>query len=223
MHCRSLQARQQVQYGLQWQVGHTVQQAAALAASGAMVASLVHCLRLRQQRASAEAPVVILAAAQLLQHLQRQDAQRTEQETKLLVCAEAHDSVAGSSRMAAAAAAAAALLGVAASEAPDRGFSVVQTSPQQATPGPAAASDAHGVMLSAGAVLLPRLLPAFWNAAGAASAGGAAGTEVQLEAQPASWRQVAISGGLGGLGLLAAAWLAWQGAQHIVLLGRTGR
>jgi ketopantoate reductase len=34
---------------------------------------------------------------------------------------------------------------------------------------------------------------------------------------------VAISGGLGALGLLAAAWLAWQGAQHIMLLGRSGR
>jgi len=32
-----------------------------------------------------------------------------------------------------------------------------------------------------------------------------------------------ISGGLGGLGLLIAAWLAARGAREVVLLGRSGR
>ena len=221
-----------MQYEIQWQVGHTVQQAVALAASGATDASLVQCLRLRRQRAPAEVTAEITTTAQLLQRIQQQTTQMAEQRTQLLTRAEAHDSVAGSSSMAGAAtaaataAAAAALLRVAASEAPDRGFSMVQTSPLQVTAGTTAASDAHGIALSAGAVLLPRLLPASLTAsssAGAVGHGSMAGSAVHLESQPANWRQVAISGGLGGLGLLAAAWLAWQGAQQIVLLGRTGR
>ena len=217
-----------MQYQIQWQAGRTVQQAVAMAPPEITDASLVQCLRLRQQRARADVAAAIYTTAQLLQRLQQQGTQ--QQHTQLLTCAEVHDSVAGSrsttTAATAAAAAAAALLRVAASEAPDLGFSVVQTSPQLAG-GSAAASDAHGVALSAGAVLLPLLLPAFQTASrtggAAAAASGTAVSGLHPESQPASWRQVAISGGLGGLGGLAAAWLACQGAQHIVLLGRTGR
>ena len=218
-----------MQYQIQWQAGRTVQQAVAMAPPEITDASLVQCLRLRQQRARADVAAAIYTTAQLLQRLQQQGTQ--QQHTQLLTCAEVHDSVAGSrsttTAATAAAAAAAALLRVAASEAPDLGFSVVQTSPQLAG-GSAAASDAHGVALSAGAVLLPQLLPAFQTASrtgggATAAASGTAVSGLHPESQPASWREVAISGGLGGLGVLAAAWLAWQGAPHIVLLGRTGR
>lgn len=230
----ALQAGQQVQYQIQWQVGHTVQHTVVHAPPGSADADLVQHLQLRRQRAQAEVATAVSATAQLLQHLQQQSTQKqhTEQHTQLLLRAEPHDSVAGSGRLttaataASGAAAAAALHRVAASEAPDQGFSMVQSSPQQPTAGTAPASDAHGIALSAGAVLLPRLLPASWGAStggGAAGPGGMAGSAVQLESQPASWRQVAISGGLGGLGLLAAAWLVLQGSQQIVLLGRTGR
>ena len=216
-----------MQYQIQWQAGRTVQQAVAMAPPEITDASLVQCLRLRQQRARADVAAAISTTAQLLQRLQQQG---TQQHTQLLTCAEVHDAAVGSrsttTAAAAAAAAAAALLRVAASEDPDLGFSVVQTSPQLAG-GSAAASDAHGVALSAGAVLLPLLLPAFRTASRTggtdAVANGTAVSGLHPESQPASWRQVAISGGLGGLGVLAAAWLAWQGAQHIVLLGRTGR
>ena len=37
---------------------------------------------------------------------------------------------------------------------------------------------------------------------------------------PGAW---AITGGLGALGLITAEWLAGQGAQHLHLLGRSGR
>lgn len=144
--------------------------------------------------------------------------------------------------------AAAALLRVAAAEEPERGMRLVTTDTAAANSrgaelrrGPASADawpnrlpglDAFGCRVTSGAVQLPRLLPSLAVAAGGSisasipspspATGGAVMTAAELPAA-AGWRSVAISGGLGGLGLLAALWLAWQGATCINLLGRSGR
>lgn len=144
--------------------------------------------------------------------------------------------------------ASAALLRVAAAEVPERAMRLVTTDTAAANSrgtelrrGPASADawpgrlpglDAFGCRVTSGAVQLPRLLPSLVVVAGGGisapipspspAAGRAVMTAAELPAA-AGWRSVAISGGLGGLGLLAALWLAWQGATCITLLGRSGR
>lgn len=221
----------QVQYSIEWQVAERWQQASA-----AKMAALQLRVRLQQRHqqklaTAATAPcAAVTAAAQMLQHLQLRQATTEHQQQLCLLApisqAACFSNGSGRRMVPSAAAAAAGILRVASSEAPEEVLSSVyadtlaaRQSPQDRTAS-AARADACGVQLSAGTMLLPRLLPAA-SSSNETSSGGGIG--LLLHPQPASWRRAAITGGLGGLGLLAAAWLAWQGAQQVLLLGRSGR
>lgn len=90
----------------------------------------------------------------------------------------------------------------------------------------------YGCTLVGQAVRIPRLLPAFSpytaqqaHTSGSSGGGSQDAADMVEPVLPAasSWRHTVVSGGLGGLGILAALWLAWQGAGSIALLGRSGR
>ncbi len=234
----------QARYTLQWQASHSLLAAAARAFGKPPAAA--SSLRLRQRRSRVRDTAhnaALAAAAQALQRLQLHaagpgDKAGSRSESLQLVTASTGGSSAavvsafGSDTQAAAAAVA--LFRVAASE------TQVRAAFQQLVVDAASApldryqaatalqsADAYGATQKAGAVLLPRLLPAADSpppdSSTFGSSGGSGVGSSRIEAQPASWRQVAVSGGLGGLGLLAALWLAWQGARSLLLLSRSGR
>ena len=102
-----------------------------------------------------------------------------------------------------------ALLRVAASESPSLAFASVQASAQTIQGSVQQQADAYGVVNCGGALIMPQLQPAPMQRP---AAGGTAGCG-----------SIMISGGLGGLGSLVGQFMAQAGAQHVLLMGRSGR
>lgn len=132
----------------------------------------------------------------------------------------------------------AAVLRVAIAETPDRSFRFITTdiasssisiATDQLLSAENLQSDVHGCTAVGQAVMIPLLLPAVTSqqAPGGAdplwSGQGAADLVEPVLPAATGWRHTVMSGGLGGLGMLAALWLTWQGAGVITLLGRSGR
>ena len=165
-----------------------------------------------------------LPAAQLLQALQSSEAARGARYWVLAGSGGAGAMAPAAEQRASAGAASAGLHGlikVAAAESVIPGDAGVAFSSPLA-PGQLSAAAAQvtqssgrfGAAVRAGLLHTPVLLPSSWKAQ----------RMEQPQPQRAHLQAVVISGGLGGLGLLAAAWLqAASQTRHLVLLGRSGR
>ena len=205
---------QQLHYAVLWQAAEAARAAAAAPARPPLLAA---ALKARRAVAVVQRGGMEAAAARLLQALQGGGSNGLRSATSWQLPAEAAalalpSSAAPASKQAAAAAGLHGMLKAAASEQLIAGDAAVMYGSGAA----ASASRQFGAAVHGAAVYAPVLLPTSAAAGSGAHAGGPTAA-----AAPGS---VLITGGLGGLGMLSAAWLLRQrGDARLVLLGRSGR